>query len=86
MTNKQPISVLTVKVTDDVFWNWLADETQIDLHDLELVGANALVSGDVEFVVRRAERTFAEEQARHEANIIEQLREDEEDGRFHRQG
>lgn len=56
--DKQPISAITIRVPDDAFWNRLADDTGIDLHDLELVGANELPNGDIEYVMRRREKKF----------------------------
>ena len=56
MSETQPITLATIKVQDNAFWNWLADESQMNLWELSLVGANELPNGDIEFVVKRKEK------------------------------
>jgi len=87
MTDKQPITLATIRVQDDEFWNWLADTSQMNFHDLTLVGANELPSGDIEFVLKRKEqgKLFTEEALRSAMTPVKVYpMEYPEDGRFER--
>lgn len=56
---RQPIREIVVTVNSDAFWNWLADETQIDLHDMR-VSSVVEIEGteDVAFTLMRKQPLF----------------------------